>query len=220
MNVSIFVKAAFLFSFISSFLWGSAFNKKNDIQLWELQKLSVELNSITSFYFQTEFRWGDDISVLYVHYFQGGIVFVPCEWLEVAPAYRQLTALRRDHTHNIFYEPLLDVTLKRKLREWAFQNRFRFQYRIPESGTNEWIYRDRLKVNSPWKWGKLKFNPFVFDEVFFSETRGFSENRFAAGGGFTLAKSIQSDLYYMLRHIQFPNWRPTHVIGMNLYFKY
>ena len=220
MKKLLFVKATLFFFCLISPLWGSAFNKRHDLQFWELQKLVCELNSNTSLYFQTEFRWGDDISVLYVSYLQGGVAFSPTKWLEVSPGYRHLSSLRTDHTRITVYEPLLDITFKWKLRDWEVQDRVRFQYRIPEIGFNEWIYRNRIRLASPWKWGRLKFNPFLSDEVFFRETSGFSENRFACGGRFTLNKTVQSELFYLLRHIQFPDWRPTHVIGMYLFFKY
>ncbi|MCC5832434.1 MAG: DUF2490 domain-containing protein [Chlamydiales bacterium] len=220
MNVSIFVKATFILLLFSSCLLASSFNKENDLQLWAMQRFNLDLPSKSTFYYQTEFRWGDDISVLYLSYFQFGFLFELSKFLEIGPSYRQLSSLRRDHTRRVIHEPLFEITLKSKLREWRGENRVWILYRIPESDENEWIFRNRLRIFSPWKLGKLKFNPFIADEVFFGERRGFFENRLTLGGRFTLAKPIQSDLFYMLRHIQFPNWLPTHVVGTYLYFRF
>ncbi len=214
-------KALFLISILSSsFLFGSTFNKKNDFQVWEHQQITWMPTPTTTLYFQTEFRWGDDASILYFSYLQGGISVSPCNWLTVAPGYRQGAALRPDHRRIPVYNPLLDATLKFKICNWTLEDRSRVQYLIPESGPDLWQYRNRIELFSPWKVGRYQFNPYLSEEMFFREYFGFAENRFAVVGRFTFSHLFQSDVMYMLRYIKFPTWRPTHVLRLCLYFDY
>jgi len=216
----LFVKVVCLLVFSSA--WAKEINGKGDFQFWEHQHLSVKLNKCTTFYFENEFRWGGNASELYLSYIQSGIRINPTDWLSLGPGYRQISSLRLATRDRIpVYDPLFDVILTFKPRKWEIQDRTRIQYLIFESERNTWVIRNRLKLYSPWKWGKMKLNPFLDEEVFFREERGFSENRLGFGGRINPNKQFSTEFTFMLRHIEIANvWRLNHVARFNFFFKY
>jgi hypothetical protein len=194
------------------FTLAAEISRNGDFQFWLYDAFTKDIGKKSKIYLETEGRWGDDASTLYLFYLQTRVMYAVCKWLDVAPGYRQQWNLDLA-TRKWFrlYDPLVDVIVKKKIGKWEISDRHRTQYFILESLPNFWQYRNRFMVISPWKIGKMKLNPLVFDEIFIREQSGFSENRFAIGGSMPLAKKAKTTLFYMLRHQEFLEWRRHHI---------
>lgn len=213
----------FLFLFFSfSFLEALPVNQKNDILFWESQRVTRHLSRDLAFYLESELRWADKASEVYEWYVQPGILINLKNWFVIGPAYRHIRKFKDDFTSEkiTIYNPILDIFILRNYREWKCENRSRFQYFIPEKSRSALLFRNRLQLITPWKWGKMEFNPYFSEEVFFYEYRGFSENRLLLGERFFPFCHFETCLYYMWRHLdnfdeaRIRSWKLTKVIGL------
>lgn len=203
-------------------------NQQNDIHFWETQRVTVDYSRDLAFYLEAELRWAGRVSELYEWYLQSGVLINLKNWIVIGPAYRHVIKNKDDFTSEkiTIYTPILDLFLLRDYGGWKFENRSRIQYLIPEKVGSVMLYRNRLQVITPWKWGKMEFNPYFSEEAFFYEYRGFSENRVLFGGLFSPFCHLESCFYYMLRHVynfdeeRNLSWKLTRVIGLCFNFSY
>ncbi|MFZ0565049.1 MAG: DUF2490 domain-containing protein [Chlamydiales bacterium] len=195
--------------------------ENNDFELWLQEGVQKEINEKWSCRLNSEFRFARGASFLYLTYAEFLFVYQPSDWLELVGGYRQLGVFspltkKLEPVEN----PLIDLIFYFSSKEWKWSNRNRVQYIIPSGVVkNFWVYRNRLRLTSPWKLTQIKLIPFVDDEVFFRERVGFSENRFAIGGTVQPPDSYHVRTFYMLRHIKLlDRWTHQNILG--LYFSF
>ena len=102
----------FVFSllFIPFALFGRV-NQDGDYQVWFYQSVEKEFREAFFTRFQTEFRFGDDVSKLYFKYGQIDLVFRPTRWFHIGPGYRHAYTRLLDPSMDWkgIYSPFLDV---------------------------------------------------------------------------------------------------------------
>lgn len=203
MKLSFLLKTFSLYFFFSFPLFAKEINGQNDTQLWIFDYVQKKISERVVIAIENEQRWGGDISTLYFSYVQSRIFFTVTDWLQVVPGFRERRSLRtREDKWISAHEPLLDIFLSTSICEWQIRDRQRAQYIIEEDRPNLWQYRHLVTLISPWKWGKMRLNPFIADEVFFRETLGFFENRFQLGARIPLGDYDFFTFYYMRRLIK------------------
>lgn len=205
-------------------LFADSFLQHKDFEFWLYNALQKKLSKKSTFYFETEFRYGAHASDLYLTYLQTGILFTLNKHLEIGPGYRQLYFLNNSMREwKPIYIPLIDLAGKFDWKKWKFVDRNRIQYLCIDGVENLWEYRNRLKINSPWKLGKIGINPWMYEEAFFREKSGFSQNRFAVGAAIPLNKTITSNLFYLRRHLKFlesNKWRYFQSLALYITYSY
>lgn len=216
----------FCFLFVSP-IYGKI-SQNQDFQLWLFNSWKWKVGKGTSFILDTELRYGDNASQAYYSYLQSQLEFTLCPEVIITPGYRQDYLLRFNKKKwEFIYAPFFEITLIKKRNEWDIKNRGRLFYFLSEIGKPQWQYRHRLHITSPWKWGTLKFTPWIYDEVFFTERIGLSQNRFSVGGYFFLNKNknIKFDPEFMLRYLlmdeeelRSTRWRVHYVYRLALRF--
>ncbi|MBI1882597.1 MAG: DUF2490 domain-containing protein [Chlamydiae bacterium] len=201
-------------------------NGDGDFQYWNTEAIEGKMTDQWKAYAEAEFRFGDNVSEFYYQHTQLEIAYKITDWLELAPAYRQVWELftstkEEDDDWFTEYRPMLNATLKHKWEGWDISDRNRLEFREFEVKDDAIRYRNKLTLKSPWKWTHLGINPFIADEVFFQEDAGFNRNRLQVGVGMKIIEHLEGELYYLWQTSEKGDeWIDFHVIGTKLKFKF
>ena len=112
----------------------------------------------------------------------------------------------------------MNITFKGRLGSLDFSDRSWFDYRDIEYGDDRWRYVNKFEINLPFKLTRLKFRPYIADQVYINMDRSnFEKNRLYAGVSFELSKNIESELYYVYQWGKFlDHWFELSALGLQL----
>lgn len=194
-----------------------------DWQYWNTESVTVKLTDKINAYVEEEFRFGDNVSEFYYQHSHLQLNFTITDWFTLAPAYRQVFELyTKSNTEDDWfteYRPMVNGTVRCKWEDWELSNRIRVSYRMFDIDKDDvWRFRNKITIKSPWKWTKLKINPWVADEIFLEEHQsGIYRNRFYAGIGLKLTEHLKGDVFYLWQSSEKGNsWTDYNVIGTKL----
>jgi hypothetical protein len=199
-----------------------------DFQFWNTESIEGKITEKVGAYMETEFRFGDDASEFYYQHAHLEIPIEVYDWLEIAPAYRQVWELftkseDEEGQEDWFAEarPNLNVTLKHKWNDWKLSSRNRFEYRFFEIDKEDLFrYRNKFTLKSPWKWTSWNINPFIADEIFIDEVDGFNRNRLQIGVGMNIIEHVDGAIYYLWQTSEKgEEWIDFNVIGLQFKIK-
>jgi hypothetical protein len=80
-------------------------------------------------------------------------------------------------------------------------------------------FKQKIKISSPLKFGKIRIKPYVSEEYLSSinSVDHFVRNRVSAGNTFYVGQAVSIDAYYMWQSKNgIPEWENTHVFGTKL----
>lgn len=188
-----------------------------DWQFWNTDGVEHKLDDRFTVKAEAEFRFGDDMSDFYYGQIEAGVAMKATDWFEAAALFRHVEEKKAAGWMEE-NRPAIDGTFSAKLAGFKISDRSRFEYRIKEGGDDFWRYRNRIKVDAPWKWTRFKLQPYVSDEFYVDfDANEINQNRARAGIGATLAKNLKGDLYYMLRSDRKNGeWSATNILGLAL----
>ena len=170
--------------------------------------------------------------------------YKPFDWLTIAPRYHQVYSRKNktgaskpgggyvDHRWEREDRVGFDVTPSWTLGGWKFSDRNRIVWRDFEDDRGFWRYRNRIQVAAPWKWTEYKINPYASFELFLDDGKPsknvrkndkFDQWRFIVGTTAKLSKNATLNTYSLLQEKKDTgdhDWRPNHVIGVNLGFSF
>lgn len=205
-------------------LLSATLNGENDFQVWVTESMRTPLKEKLFADSLLELRFGNNASELYLFYGQFGLTYQPVPWLEWSLIYRQ-TGFRVGDTNDwgTRYVPITDLITFWPRETWKFSARQRFMYFINDNSSrkNLWLYRPLFQANLP-KIGTTQLEPYINEELFFLQSRGFVESRSVVGINYLYLENALASLYYMLRYIKpaEADWRPTHVFGIQGRFSF
>ena len=204
-------------------------------------KYGIDTNRVWTINASEESRFGEK------HYEEQhgtlGVTIKPFSWLAITPHYhfidtrKRISATRdgdayvthdwqREHRFGVDVEPSV------KLWGWKIADRNRVVWRDFEDSQGFWRYRNRIQVNSPWKWTDYKINPYASWELFLDDGKPskhvrkndkFDQWRFAVGATAKLTDNISLNLFYLLqekKNTSHHDWSPNHVLGVNVGFSF
>lgn len=217
-------RAAYLFVLLShcALLKAQVINGNGDFQMWFSSSVNTQLNKKLRGFLDGEVRFGNNGSELYLWYIQTRFHYTVRDWLELSPGYRQqFNFIVADRIWRPVFVPLFDILFYFKIKKWSFINRNRFQYNFNVVQNSFWVYRNRLRVDSPYTLGKMRFRPIFADEIFISEIDGFFENRLAIAGRFNIGRRNITKPAYVFRLRKFAGeWRIAHIASVRADFNF
>jgi hypothetical protein len=189
-----------------------------DFQVWNIDAEELKISSNAKIAFEEEFRWGDNANVFYYHHYDAGLSYNLNKYLNVGGGCRQAYELRKGKFKEE-NEPYLTATLFWDLLGFKFDDRSRMEYRHFDYQDDSWRYRNKITVKLPWKFSRLKIQPFLSDEVLigFSKINELNQNRFYSGLTMNVTKNIKAEIFYLLVSSKSSGtWVEANVLGTKL----
>jgi Protein of unknown function (DUF2490) len=195
--------------------------------LWIDQALSYSLSADKSLEIGFEQRLDEQVTNLFVYFFQAGVAFRVRPWLLVKPFYRYMR-YPGDTTTSYENRLLLDVTLSRPRGRLRPTFRMRTEGRIPENRIASLRLRLRpgIEYTLPLR---MKRPPVavVNNEFFvvpgadsFSSASKFTQDRLLAGVSLPVTDYFSIRPYYLRQWVNPPSgWDNNGVIGISLSLK-
>jgi uncharacterized protein DUF2490 len=185
-----------------------------DTQLWADFAASHSLSEKTDFFVDGGLRWGRNVRELVYERLAAGLSIQPRSYLSLVPRYTFLdtepTATQEVRENRLGFE----CTFTASLRRWtiADHNVIERRFRQPRDSTR---YRNRLRLERPFKFSGSSFYGFVSDELYYDRAyHEWNRNRFLAGGGKTLGRELSVEVYYV-RQKDYAS-RPNDLSGVGL----
>jgi len=214
------MKKLFLLLFLPLTLF-AAVNSNGDRQIWNRDGLTIRLSPKSAFYGELEFRYGDDASKLYYKHVHTQLDWSFNPWITLSPGVRRVWYLV-DNKWKHETDPLVILNLTfLKSSRFVIDDRNWVQFRnLPSSlgGKTRTLYRNRFRLLFPL--GRL--SPYVFDELFYQETRGVFENRATIGTFLRRTERAFFDFFFTYRSLKRQNdlWVTNYVFGLSAYFNF
>lgn len=189
---------------------------ENDWEFWNAYSVSGNLGDNWRAAAGVEFKFDDDMSNHYYSHVDVGVDTRLAKWFRLGFNYRYIN---EDSSSGWRTEqrPYFTGTFLWNCGKARWSNRNMMEYRDREGRDNTWRYRNRLQVNLPRQWTRLKIQPYFSGEVFYQfNESNWNQYRLRAGLNSKLAESLRVNLYYMLRANESEDeWDYTHILGLN-----
>ncbi len=215
----IFMRKILFFLFVSHAF--CSVNQNNDVQFWPTVSLEKKCSEEISIRSNFEVRIGNDISKAFFVYAEAFLVYRPFQWLYIAPGYRQIfnNQMTPSGKWRPVYSPLADIKFIGIFQGFGVINRNRVHYLLFEHQSSKWLYRNRLRFTYQFERNTWKYQPFIDEEVFFIERRGFFQNKASIGVVTFPIQEVSIRTYYLLRHIKVEDhFRHQNILGLQFCF--
>jgi hypothetical protein len=190
-----------------------------DFQFWSITGASFDIHKDWTAAVEEHLKFGNDAGHLYYHHTDLGFTYKGlADWIDLGFNYKQVFLELPDENWSRENRPHLNITFKGRLGTLDFSDRSRFEYRDLEYRDNLWRYANKLEVNLPLEFTRLKFRPYFADQVYINlDGRGFEKNRIYAGASFELSEDIQSEVYYVWQSSKtLGRWWDMSALGLQL----
>jgi len=211
----------FYFTLLGVFVFvtclGSEAYARDDWQFWHSYALKTKLAEDFSFKVTAEQRLVDDFSNSTVANVSPGFLWHASKYFEVGPFFKYERSKKSNGDHVNERRWLLEGTLKGSLGPLKISDRNRISYR-DRSSTDEWRYRNRIKLSYPIPVKKITLAPFVSEEIFWQWNEGsYNQNRIQMGVAAKLNQHVSLSLYYMIKsNRKGEDWDDVHILGTSL----
>jgi hypothetical protein len=188
-----------------------------DFQVWHTEVQEKEINEVSRIALEEEIRFGDNASEFYYHHYDLGYSYDMNKYLTLGINYRQVYEMKNGN-FKIENRPHINATFKTDVLGFKCDDRNRLEYRHFTYQEDSWRYRNKFTVKFPWKFTAFKIQPYVADEIFLNLNGiDFNRNRFYAGIGFNLTKSVKGEIFYLLQGSKSSGiWTDANVLGTKL----
>lgn len=188
----------------------------DDFQYWNNESIEGKLSKNWKIKVDEEFRFSDDAGSFYYNHTDIGSFCSLNENLEIGLNYRHIYQ-KKNKGWDPEYRPHVNVTLKTKLHNFAIKDRSRFEYRMPESASDSWRYRNKLSVDMPFKWKRFNIGPYIADEIFVDfDKKELNRNRLYLGFKMKFFKNLQGEIFYLWQSTRGSKWKDYNVLGTGL----
>ncbi len=192
-----------------------------DFQYWPRVAVEAKVCERWRASLYNEGRLGDDATSLYHDQTELAAVYEINRYFAVGPAFRYVYTRGSNGTSpwNSQYWPIAAAWITYDFGPVALSDRNRVEYRVVQGSENRWVYRNRLDVDLPVVWKRIKLRPYVANEVFVDV--GQSDLGFDwLYGGFKMSPAtwIALDIYYMRDFAKNNGWKAYNVLGTSIKF--
>jgi hypothetical protein len=193
---------------------------ETDNQLWNDVQLTIPMTKKADFFLQGTLRIGGILSTPVDERWGAGFNYKLSKYVTLNELYFHREAKpphgRPEHEERLS----LGATFQGPIGKFTLSDRNWFERRWREPQVDAWRYRNRVRMEHPFKIEKTKFNWFISDEVFYDwSLRDWVRNRAAIGASHTFNKHVAGELYYMRQNDGRSKPGDVNIIGTTLRFK-
>jgi hypothetical protein len=193
---------------------------ENDTQSWNDVQLTIPLNKKVDFLIQGTLRIGDNLTTAVDERWGAGFNVKLNQYITLSESYFSREARPPNGRRERETRLTRGVTFQFPIGKFTLSDRNWFERRWREPQDDAWRYRNRVRLEHPFKLGKTKFNWFISDEVFYDwSVKDWARNRAAIGASHAFNKHFTGDLYYMRQNDGRSRPGDLHVIGTTLRFR-
>jgi hypothetical protein len=194
-----------------------------DVQFWQTVAASLDINKDWTVAVEEHLKLGHDAGTFYYHHTDMGFVYKSfAKGIDLGFNYKQGFKKDDDGHWSRENRPHLNVTFNGRLGTLDFADRSRFEYRDREDGQDLWRYVHRLKVTLPFEFTKLRFRPYLADQVYINlDGQTFEKNRVYSGVTFELSKAVESEFYYVWQSRKTDGrWKDLNALGFQIRIRF
>lgn len=153
-----------------------------------------------------------------------GLAFKMKRYLTIQPTYVFVAYQPFPGREFTEHRAIFNATLKFRIDRFTLADRNLIERRIRPAGKDFTTYRNRLMVDHPAKLGRLKFNPFISNEVWYttqpiaSGNFGWSRNRFAVGILKQFSPKFYAEVMFLRQNDGIS--RPGNINSIMTFFRY
>lgn len=171
---------------------------ETDNQSWNDVQIAVPMTKQLDFTVQVTLRLGDNATQTADQRYGVGFVYRANKYLSFNPFYFRREARPPNGRHEYEDRLTLGATVRIPAGKFAIFDRHWFERRWRSPQVNAWRYRNRVRIEHPFKINKKEFTWFVFDEFFYDwSLHVWPRNRMAAGITRPFNKHLTLELYYV-----------------------
>ena len=136
-----------------------------NFQHWNSEGVNIKLCTDWAFEIREEFRLEDNGRSLYHYFTEIGLIYVFREYLDFSMNYRHIKS-KKNEEWTTEYRPHINGTIKIRWHDFIIGDRNRIEFRKFEDGNHSWRWRNKLSIQSPFRWTRLKIQPYISNEIF------------------------------------------------------
>ena len=193
---------------------------ETDTQNWNDVLFSIPMSKRVDFALQGTLRIGDNITTPVDERWGLGWVIKVNKYLTFTPNYFHREA-RPPHTRLEHEDRVtLGAVVQKSIGKFTLSDRnwVEHRWRIPQ--IDAWRYRNRVRLEHPFKVNKTNLTWFVSNEVFYDWSfHDWVRNRAAVGAMHTFNKHFTGELYYMRQNDGRTRPGDIHIIGTLMRFR-
>jgi hypothetical protein len=171
---------------------------KADTQSWNDVQLMIPLSKKVDFLIQGTVRIGDNLTTPVDERWGFGFNYKLNKYVTLNELYFHREGKPPNGRQEWEERLTFGVTLSKPIGKFTLIDRNWFERRWRDPQVDAWRYRNRVRLEHPFKIQKQKFTFFVSDEPFYDwSLHGWVRNRFAIGAGHVFNKHFTLDVYGM-----------------------
>jgi uncharacterized protein DUF2490 len=193
---------------------------KTDVQSWNDIQLTIPLSHRADFLIQGTVRIGGNLTTPVDERWGFGFNYKIQKYVTLNELYFHREATPPNGRHE--YEDRLSfgATLTIPIGRFALVNRGWFERRWRKPQVDAWRYRNRVRLEHPFKIQKRQFTFFVSDEVFYDwSLHDWARNRFGVGASHTFNKHFGLEVYGMRQNDGRTRPGDVNIIGTVMRFR-
>jgi hypothetical protein len=193
---------------------------ETDNQSWNDVQLTIPMTKKVDFFLQGTLRIGGNFSTAVDERWGAGFNYKLSKYVTLNELYLHREAKppqgKQEHEERLSF----GATFQGSIGKFTISDRDWFERRWREPQVDAWRYRNRGRLEHPFKIEKKNFVWFISDEVFYDwSLHDWVRNRAAIGAGHTFNKHFAGELYYMRQNDGRSRPGDINIIGTTLKFK-
>ena len=197
---------------------------RSDNQFWNETQLIINLSEKRDLVLIGGIRLGRDWQRPVDERIGGGIAFKINKYLTIQPTYMFVAYQPFPGREFSEHRAIMNVTGRFRVKRFTIADRNLIEQRIRPTGRDFTTYRNRLMIDHPVSLGRLKFNPFVSNEAWYttqpveSGRFGWSRNRFGVGILKQFSPKFYAEILYLRQNDGIS--RPGNIHTVMTFFRY
>jgi hypothetical protein len=193
---------------------------ETDNQSWNDVQLTIPMTKKADFLLQGTLRLGGNFGTAVDERWGVGFNYKLSKYVTLNELYFHREAKPPNGKQEREERLSFGATFQRPIGKFILNDRNWFERRWREPQVDAWRYRNRVRVEHPFRIDQTKFTWFISDEVFYDWSQhDWVRNRAAVGAGHTFNKHFAGELYYLRQNDGRTKPGDINIIGTTLRFK-